>query len=134
VTEAVRHFDGIPVKYLGDGALSFFSGATMTERACRAAMRVRDLVEGVDVVLHRGEIYLGTIGHPDHATLDILGAAVNTAFIVLPHVHQRCPGRIAATGPVAADLPDAIEARKVTALEIDGESAAIELFDLLSRG
>jgi transcriptional regulator with XRE-family HTH domain len=133
VTEAMRHFDGVPVKYLGDGLLGFFSGANMTDRACRAAMRMRDLVESVGVVLHKGPIYLGTIGHPDHAALDILGAAVNTAFIVLPHVHARCSRRIAATGALAADLPASIETERITSLEIDGEGAPIELFDIRNQ-
>ena len=35
VTEAMRHFDGVPVKYVGDGALAFFSGPGMTERRLR---------------------------------------------------------------------------------------------------
>jgi transcriptional regulator with XRE-family HTH domain len=133
VTETVRHFDGVPVKYLGDGSLGFFSGAGMTERASRAAIRMRDLVEGLGVVLHRGPIYLGTIGHPDHAALDILGAAVNTAFIVLPYVHARCPARIAVTGALASDLPAVIGAEKVTSLEVAGEGGPIELFDIRSR-
>jgi class 3 adenylate cyclase len=133
VTEAMRHFDGVPVKYLGDGSLGFFSGASMAERACRAAMRVRDLVERVGVVVHCGPIYLGTIGHPDHAAIDILGAAVNTAFMVLPHVHERCPDRIAATESLVAGLTDGIEARSVTMLEVMGEAAPIQVFDVRDR-
>src|SRR5882672_5961405 len=78
--EAVRHFDGVPVKYVGDGALAFFSGPGLGERAARSALRMRDLLEGLVVALHRGPIYLGRIGHDDYAALDILGAAVNTAF------------------------------------------------------
>jgi DNA-binding XRE family transcriptional regulator len=35
VTETMRHFDGVPVKYVGDGALGFFSGPGLGERAAR---------------------------------------------------------------------------------------------------
>jgi len=33
LTECVPHFDGVPVKYLGDGATAFFSGPQMAHRA-----------------------------------------------------------------------------------------------------
>lgn len=107
VTESVRHFDGVPVKYVGDGFLAFFSGATMCERAVRAAMRARELVELDDfgAAVHAGPIYLGKIGHPDYAALDILGATVNTAFLIAPHIHTRCPHRIAITRAVNDELP-----------------------------
>src|SRR5688572_30790701 len=47
VTEAMRHFDGVPVKYVGDGGLAFFSGPGLDERAARSAIRVCRLLEGV---------------------------------------------------------------------------------------
>lgn len=107
ITETVRGFDGVPVKYLGDGFLAFFSGPAMNERAVRAALRARALIdsEQLGVVMHRGPIYLGRIGHPDYAALDILGAAVNTAFLLLPRLFEGGPGRVASTAGVLADLP-----------------------------
>jgi class 3 adenylate cyclase len=105
VTEAIRHFDGVPVKYVGDGALAFFSGAGLSERAARAALRVRDLLADVAVALHRGPIYLGRIGHDDYAALDILGATVNTAFMVLAQVAGNAASRVGATSAAVADLP-----------------------------
>jgi class 3 adenylate cyclase len=127
VTEATRHFYGVPVKYVGDGALAFFSGQGMTERAARAALRMRDLVEGLAVALHRGPIYLGRIGHADYAALDILGAAVNTAFLMLPHV---AAGRVGASAPAIADLPPVIEARPASSLELTSEPAPVALHEL----
>jgi class 3 adenylate cyclase len=128
VTEAALHFDGVPVKYVGDGFLAFFSGARMSERAARAALRARRLVESEDfgIALHRGPVHLGRIGHPDYAALDILGAAVNTAFLVLPQVHACCPGRIAATRALIEDLPPEIEPRAAASNEL-------ELFELSER-
>ena len=130
VTETTRHFDGVPVKYVGDGALAFFSGAGMSERAARAALRMRGLVERVAVALHRGPIYLGRIGHDDYAALDILGAPVNAAFMVLPHVVARCPGRVGATAAVTAELPPGLPARAVGAVAL-GAPPPVELFELL---
>jgi transcriptional regulator with XRE-family HTH domain len=123
VTEATRHFDGVPVKYVGDGALAFFSGPGMGERAARAALRARGLVDAVQVALHRGPVYLGRIGHDDYAALDILGAAVTAAFMALPHVAARCPTRVGATAAVIADLPPDLEPRPAA------EGDLFELFD-----
>jgi class 3 adenylate cyclase len=129
VTEAIRHFDGVPVKYVGDGALAFFSGSGLNERAVRAALRARDLCADVAVALHRGSIYLGRIGHDDYAALDILGAAVNTAFMLLP----RATGRVVATAEVVAGLPDDLEPRPAGAVELATEPAPIELHELGRR-
>jgi class 3 adenylate cyclase len=133
VTEAMRHFDGVPVKYVGDGALAFFSGPGLGERAARSALRMRDLLEGLVVALHRGPIYLGRIGHDDYAALDILGATVNTAFMVLPHVAARCPSRLGATASVVAELPHDLEPRSAGSLELTSERVPIELFELFER-
>jgi class 3 adenylate cyclase len=134
MTEAVRHFDGVPVKYVGDGALAFFSGAGLAERAARAALRMRGLLDGLMVALHRGPVYLGRIGHDEYAALDILGAVVNTAFMVLPHVAARCPGRLGATSSVLAGLPPEIGSRPTGSLDLTTEPAPIELYELFERG
>lgn len=132
VTECVRHFDGVPVKYVGDGFLAFFSGAIRCERAVRAALRARALVENEDfgVAIHHGAIYLGRIGHPDYAALDILGAAVNTTFLIVPHIHAHCAGRIAATRSVIESLPAELTSKPVTTLELAGEKSSLELFEI----
>ena len=65
--------------------------------------------------------------------LDILGATVNTAFMVLPHVATRCPSRLGATSSVLAELPPEIEPRPAGSLELASERAPIELFELFER-
>jgi class 3 adenylate cyclase len=122
------------VKYLGDGALAFFSGSGLAERAARSALRICRLLERVVVALHRGPVYLGQIGHEDYAALDILGATVNTAFMMLPHVPARCRGRLGATSSVRAELPPEIEARPAGSFELPFERSPIELFELVERG
>jgi class 3 adenylate cyclase len=130
VTESVRHFDGVPVKYMGDGSLAFFSGPGLAERAMRSALRMRGLLDGLTVALHRGPIYLGRIGHEDYAALDILGAAVNVAFMAQPHVRKRCPSRAGITASLAADVPAGIEALPVGSVELPGERAPVDLLEL----
>ncbi len=105
LTETAKRFDGVPVKYVGDGFLAFFAGNDHRRRACSAALAAHELgvVPGLVVTLNSGDIFLGSIGHPDYTMRDILGETVNTAFIVMNWVGGNCPSGIGATGSVTSD-------------------------------
>jgi class 3 adenylate cyclase len=108
VTEAVLRFDGVPVKCVGDGFLGFFAGPRKADRALSAATQAKvvfDVPELV-VVLHAGEIFLGSVGHPDYARTDIIGQTVNTAFLAMPFVAASCAGGIGVTRAVADELSE----------------------------
>ncbi|HEY3381978.1 MAG TPA: helix-turn-helix domain-containing protein [Vicinamibacterales bacterium] len=107
VTEAVLRFDGVPVKCVGDGFLGFFAGPDQADRALHAARQAKGLFELPDlvVVLHAGEIFLGSAGHPDYARTDIMGHTVNTAFLAMPFVAAHCPGGIGVTQAFVDQLP-----------------------------
>jgi transcriptional regulator with XRE-family HTH domain len=100
LTQSALKFDGIPVKYVGDGFLCFFSGADHADRALSAALHARKVVYQKDLVqaIHTGEIYLGLVGHPNYAARDIIGSTVNRAFLILNWVSKHCPSCLAATG------------------------------------
>lgn len=99
VTEAVLRHDGVPVKYVGDGFLGFFSGPRHADRAYEAAIDARKLIESQDLViaLHTGEVYLGQIGHKEYARLDIIGDTVNRAFFTMNWASTHLPQRLALT-------------------------------------
>ena len=84
ITEAVLRYEGVPIKYVGDGFLAFFAGRDHAQRGLDALKQCQMICNNPDLVisLHSGEIYLGTIGSGDYATPDIIGEAVNTAFMV----------------------------------------------------
>jgi len=44
LTESVLKFDGVPVKYVGDGFLCFFSGADHADRAIKAALYAKKVI------------------------------------------------------------------------------------------
>jgi class 3 adenylate cyclase len=106
VTEAVLRFDGVPVKCVGDGFLGFFAGPDKADRGLHAARQAKTLFAMPDlvVVLHAGEIYLGSAGHPDYARTDIMGQTVNTAFLAMPFVAAHCAGGIGVTQAVVDEL------------------------------
>ncbi|HBA54637.1 MAG TPA: hypothetical protein DCZ04_09375 [Syntrophorhabdus aromaticivorans] len=102
LTESALKFDGIPVKYVGDGFLCFFSGPDHADRALRAAIHAKKTIQRKDLVisLNSGNIYLGMIGHPRYALRDIVGEAVNRAFLIIEWVSKHCPSGIGATEEV----------------------------------
>jgi len=100
MTEAILRFDGVTVKYLGDATLAFFAGANHRDRALRSAILAKRMLgAGVRISLHAGEIYVGRIGHPDHAQMDILGPTVNVACSLGPH-NRRVASNIIVTSTV----------------------------------
>ena len=82
VTECVLRFGGIPIKTRGAGILCFFSGSNNQDRGVAAALNATKLInEPLKLGMSTGEIYFGTIGHPDYAHPDIIGEAVSIALL-----------------------------------------------------
>ena len=131
VTEAVCRFEGVPVKYLGDGLLAFFAGSTHADRAVSAARQAVSLTEGIELVimLHTGEVYLGTMGHPDYPHPDILGSTVNTAFLAMPWVAEHCATRVAASGECLAHLADAGAFAHTGDVTVLGAEAPVQVYE-----
>jgi transcriptional regulator with XRE-family HTH domain len=104
LTEIVLAQDGVPVKQLGDGILCFFSGNRHADRALAAARQARRIIaEPLKMALASGPIYLGRLGHPDYAQLDIVGEAVNVAFCALGWLGgERASGIVAAASVIDA--------------------------------
>jgi transcriptional regulator with XRE-family HTH domain len=99
LTESALKFDAVPVKYLGDGFLCFFSGPEHPDRALRAAIHAKKAMSQKDLIIsiNSGTIYLGMIGHPQYAVRDIVGETVNRTFLLMEWVAKNCPSGIGAT-------------------------------------
>jgi len=102
LTESVLKFDGVPVKYVGDGFLCFFSGPDHADRALRSAIYAKKVIYQKELVisLNTGSIYLGMIGHPQYAFRDIVGETINRAFLIIEWISKNCPSGIGATEAV----------------------------------
>lgn len=120
LTEAIVKKNGVPIKQMGDGLLCFFSGVRHRERAVEAAINAQSQAEeAITIALSSGEIYLGSIGHPDYEQPDIMGDTVNVAFQTIGIVSDIATSGIVATesvidgaeheckitGPVTKELP-----------------------------
>lgn len=130
LTEAVLRYEGVPVKYVGDGFLAFFSGTDHARRAVQAALHGKELVASRDLIvtLHAGDIYLGAIGHAEYARPDITGQTVNTAFLVLAWVAEHVPEGVALTGAVAEKLGGSLPVRQLKRMRVKGVPGGLDLF------
>jgi transcriptional regulator with XRE-family HTH domain len=98
VTEAVLRHDGIPIKYNGPGILCFFSGANHGRRAIRAAIQARQgTAERLKIGIGTGQIYLGSIGHPDYKRPDVIGEPVSIALLAADWAAEHTAAGIACT-------------------------------------
>lgn len=131
LTEAILRFDGVPVKYVGDGSLGFFAGAGHERRALDAALHARKLLDtpALVIALHSGEIYLGMVGHPDYARLDVIGATVNTAFLTMPWISEHCRSGIGLTQAVANGLSGKQKTKRAGDVSAPGLSEPVRIFE-----
>jgi class 3 adenylate cyclase len=137
VTEAVVAHEGVPVKYVGDGFLGFFSGPNHAKRAVAAALDAKTAVQSPDlvIVLHSGDIYLGSVGHGEYARADIIGDTVNTAFLIMPWVAEKLPDGIGLTQSVADLVPGiSLSAPKRAGVRGIGKSVMVYTPNVRARG
>ncbi len=100
LTETVQEYGGVPVKYVGDGFLAYFSSIHHGQRAFNAAYRCCKALKGTELLasMHTGSIYLGAIGHPDYSRLDILGDTVNRVFLINQWATKSCQSNLIVSG------------------------------------
>ena len=135
ITEAVLRHDGVPIKYMGDQFLCFFSGIDHTARALRAVRLAKGMVgDALEGGLSCGEVYLGTVGHPDYARPDIMGEVVNIAFLTLAWAETHAQSGIAATAAVATADEEAGAVGHETEVNFKGIPSPVRLCELLVKG
>ena len=90
LTESALRFNGVPIKYVGDGFLCFFAGPEHADRAVKMAINSKQIINNSDVMIsiNSGEVFLGAIGHPDYQCSDIIGETVNKSFITLQWISK----------------------------------------------
>lgn len=132
LTESILKFDGVPVKYVGDGFLCFFSGPDHADRALGAAIHAKKVIHRKELVisLNSGSVYMGLIGHPGYAARDIMGEAVNRAFLVMGWAFGSCPSGIAATETVMALAKGPYETVRHQGVKIDLVDEKLDILEI----
>ena len=101
LTESVLRHEGVPIKYMGDQFLAFFSGAEHERRAVAAArLALATVGDALRIGLSSGPVYLGAVGHPKYSRPDIMGEVVNAAFLTMQWGESHAASGLAATASV----------------------------------
>lgn len=132
LTEAALRHDGVPIKYMGDSFLSFFSGTHHRDRAMTAAHLARTMTtDPLVIALSSGDIYLGALGHPDYSRPDIVGETVNVAFLALAWADEHAKSGLVVTASVFGDRkPAKAEFAQKTEVRFRGIADPVTLFEL----
>lgn len=134
LTEAALRHDGVPIKYMGDAFLCFFSGPSHRERGLNAARLTAGMInESLVIGLSSGDIYLGALGHPDYARPDIVGETVNVAFLTLGWADDNAKSGLVATSAVFGDQkPPRADVARRTEVNFKDIPVPVVLYELKS--
>ena len=135
LTETVLRFDGVPIKYMGDQFLCFFSGIRHAGRALSAARQAHEMIaEDLIVGLSSGEIFLGSVGHPEYARPDIMGEVVNLAFLTMTWAEANAKSLIAATDQTIQRIEESLPAGKSEPVQFKGISSTVQVQEIMLLG
>lgn len=133
MTELVLRYDGVPIKYIGDSFLCFFSGPEHRLRAVTAWLHSRRvLAENVSIGMHSGPIYLGRLGHPEYAQMDVMGDTVNLAARTEQWA-GKTESRIAATGDTMSEIEDLFTYGKIEEHPVKGITRNVKLYEITGK-
>ena len=132
MTELTLRHDGVPVKYMGDRYLAFFSSTLHRERALLVAKEAKTLIgPDLSVGLNSGEIYLGSVGHPDYVRPDIMGETVNIAFLTMEWAETKAASRVAAPKRMLDGMETDVTIGKTAKVNFMGSERPVEVCELV---
>jgi len=137
LTNVTLQNSGVPIKYMGDNYLCFFSGMDHRDRAMKTVFDAISIIpDSLKIGLDSGKIYLGSVGHPDYSRPDIMGEAVNIAFLVLTWADSNVESGIAATGSVLHGLramANQISVEREEDVNFRDVPAPVQVFELTEK-
>jgi class 3 adenylate cyclase len=135
ITECVVQRSGLPIKYIGDAFLATFIAGNHRQNAVQAALAARSISpDSLAVGISTGKFYIGPIGHPDFARLDIIGDFVNQAARVQAWAGQNTNSGIAATAETMSGCSTDIRRGDPKEVELKGKSKPVTIYEVILGG
>jgi len=131
LTESILKYNGIPVKYIGDEFICFFTGENHKRRAIKAAVHAKKVIlDKVSIGLSFGDIYFGKIGHPDYAQKDILGQCITYAHKLCYWAREKTESKIATIEYLIEDFRDEIETGYSENFTINKDMKPVKIYEI----
>ena len=131
-TELVLGRGGVPVKSMGPGLLCFFSGPRHARRAIAAALSFREGAgQKIKLGLGTGQVYLGTMGHPDYANPDIMGEAVSIALLGADWAAANTESGVAASAATLRACRKSLPSERARTAQFTGIAKPVTLYEII---
>ncbi len=133
LTEVTLKYEGVPIKYVGDGYLCLFSGPDHEDRAVRAAIHAKKVIRREELIIsiNTGSVYLGLIGHPKYAITDIVGKTVNIAFLAIGWATKNASNNIIATANVIKNLTSDYNKKIYRDVKLDFIEDTMDIYEII---
>ena len=137
LTTSVLSEGGVPVKYVGDGFLAYFSQLDNAKRAYNTAVKTWKTLENQNllITLNFGKIYLGVIGHSEYSHPDIMGDTVNTTFFMnqwcTKHYDSDLKGNLFISNAVLEEIKQTVTWEAWTKVNKEKSKLTVDLYKVL---
>ncbi|MEK7790955.1 MAG: hypothetical protein AAB309_04955, partial [Deltaproteobacteria bacterium] len=85
------------------------------------------------ITLNSGDIYLGSIGHPDYSSRDICGETVNLVFLISEWVSKNSRSGVGLTDKTAQQIDKSLLNGKSTKVRIQSTKSEVPVWELETR-
>ncbi|MCK5451725.1 MAG: hypothetical protein KAI70_08165, partial [Candidatus Omnitrophica bacterium] len=101
-------------------------------RALKAALNAEKIIQNSSLVIavNTGDIYLGTIGHPDYSSKDIYGDAVNRTFLMNEAVSEGIKRGIALSESAKSEIKGEYNFKKHDELTIGRLNEKMDVYEV----
>jgi len=131
ITEAVLRHDAVPIKYVGPGLLCFFSGPNHRRRALSASLHAKSTSNvQLKIGICTGQVYFGSVGHPDYSRPDIMGEVVSIALLSTDWAASNTESGIVACSKTVEGPLDSFSIGKEHPVSFPGISHEVSLFEI----
>jgi hypothetical protein len=109
----------------------FFSGAGHATRAVRTALHMRLIeTEPLKIGVCSGDVYFGSVGHPDYARPDVIGETVSIALLAMDWAVEHTKTGVVVTASTMEAMDNTVTAGPYTDVHLSGISHAVSLIEV----